>query len=113
MRGRNPRPLTLDADDVPILEAISRSRSLPWFQVQHARILLGIAAGQRVQVVAFQMQCDAATVWRACRNYEQRGLDAVLWEGGRSGRPQRLSPPSSAPRSCNSLAWSRLPGGCT
>src|SRR4051812_45361410 len=77
MRGRKPRPLTLDADDVPILEAISRSRSLPWSQVQHTRILLGIAAGQRVGVVAFQMQCDAATVWRVCRGYERRGLTLI------------------------------------
>ncbi len=45
MRGRKPHSLSLDADDVPILEAISRSRSSPWSQVQHARILLGIAAG--------------------------------------------------------------------
>src|SRR5947208_16258392 len=93
MRGRKPRPLNLKAADVPILETIARSRSAAWFQVQHARILLGVAAGQRVQGLAFQMQCDPATVWRVCRNYEERGLDVVLCDRDRSGRPQRLSPP--------------------
>jgi len=45
MRGRRPRPLTLDSDDVATLQWLARCRSQPWFQVQHARILLGIAAG--------------------------------------------------------------------
>ena len=93
MRGRRPRPLTLAADDVAILQMIARSRSRPWFQIQHARILLGVAAGQRVQTLALQMQCDAATVWRVCRSYEERGLDVVLREATRPGRPQQLSPP--------------------
>ena len=95
MRGRRPRPLTLAADDVAILQMIARSRSRPWFQIQHARILLGVAAGQRVQTLALQMQCDAATVWRVCRSYEERGLDVVLREATRPGRPQQLSPPAA------------------
>src|SRR5437763_15425629 len=95
MRGRRPRPLTLDADDIAILQWLARCRSQPWFQIQHARILLGIAAGQRVKTLAREVQCDAATVWRICRGYEQHGLDAVLWEAPRPGRPQQLSPPAA------------------
>src|SRR5690349_11646558 len=83
MRGRRPRPLTLDSDDSAILQWLARCRSQPWFQIQHARILLGIAAGQRVKTLAREVQCDAATVWRICRGYEQHGLDAVLWEARR------------------------------
>jgi hypothetical protein len=93
MRGRNPRPLTISAADASILESIVRCRSRPWFQVQHAQILLGIADGQRVQDVARQSRCDPATVWRVCRGYEDCGLDIVLWEGPRPGRPQQISPP--------------------
>ena len=95
MRGRRPRPLTLDADAIAILQWLARCRSQPWFQIQHARILLGIAAGQRVKTLAREVQCDAATVWRICRGYEQHGLDAVLWEAPRPGRPQQLSPPAA------------------
>ena len=38
MRGRKPRGLSLAAHDKSILEQIARSRTLPWFQVQHARL---------------------------------------------------------------------------
>src|SRR5712664_3233171 len=78
MRGRRARPLDIAASDIPVLQFVAHSRSLPWFQVQHARILLAVRAGQRIQAVASQMQCDEATVWRLCRRYEQRGLVAVL-----------------------------------
>ncbi len=93
MRGRYPRPLTLDPEDIPILQAVARSRTRSGFQIERARILLGVAHGRRIQTLAFQMQCDPATVWRACRDYERRGLDAVLWEADRPGRPQQISPP--------------------
>src|SRR5438876_10871440 len=95
MRGRRPRPLTLGSDDVAVLQSLARCRSRPWFQIQHARILLGVAAGQRVKTVASALQCDAATVWRVCRGYEQHGLDVVLWEAPRPGRPPQLSPPAA------------------
>src|SRR6266446_8792459 len=97
MRGRKARPLDIASSDVPILQDIARSRTLPWFQVQHSRILLAVWAGHRIGAIAGQMQCDEATVWRLCRRYEQRGLPAVLDEGQRSGRPQRLSPPPACP----------------
>ena len=44
MRGRKPRPLTLSNADTPILEFIAHNRRLAWFQVQHARIVLAVAA---------------------------------------------------------------------
>src|SRR6266540_3758797 len=95
MRGRKPRVLNLDSDDAAILQTLACCRSRPWLQVQHARILLGIVAGQRVQTLVRELQCDAVTVWRVCRGYEQHGLDAVLWEAPRPGRPQQLSPPAA------------------
>jgi hypothetical protein len=67
MRGRKPYPLTMASGDAEMLHEIARSRCLPWLQVQHARIVLAVAAGQRIQTVAFQMQCNEATVWRVCR----------------------------------------------
>ena len=52
MRGRKPRPVTLAADDLPRLERIARQVSLPFFQVQRARIVLAIAGGESVQDVS-------------------------------------------------------------
>lgn len=95
MRGRKPRRLLLAAHDKSILEQIARSRILPWFQVQRARAVLAIAEGARVQTVAFQMQCDPSTVWRLCRRYEEAGLEGVLAEMPRAGRPIEISPPAT------------------
>ena len=92
MRGRKPRCLSLVAHDEPILEQIARSRTLPWLQVQRARAILAIARGERVQTVAWQMQCAPSTVWRMCRCYEQRGLEGLLSEAPRSGHPDEISP---------------------
>src|SRR6516162_3161378 len=93
MRGRRPTPLTIAAPDLPILEAVARSRRLCWFQVQHARIVLAVAGGERVQDVASRLECDRATVWRVCRRYERGGLTKLLLDDPRLGRPQEISPP--------------------
>ncbi|MGZ3414077.1 MAG: hypothetical protein ACXVAT_09575 [Isosphaeraceae bacterium] len=48
MRGRKPLPLRIGPDDAPILQQIACSRSLPWYQIQRARIVLGVAAGEPI-----------------------------------------------------------------
>lgn len=92
MRGRKPRGIELTAHDRHLLQQIARSRTLPWFQIQRARLVLAMAAGERVQTVAERMQCDPSTVWRVCRRYEQKGLAGVLAEAARTGRPAEISP---------------------
>jgi hypothetical protein len=47
MRGRKPRPLTISPADLPILQGVAHSRRLAFFQVQHARIVLAVAADAR------------------------------------------------------------------
>lgn len=99
MRGRQPSPLTIAAKDKPILAEIARSESLPWCQVRRARIVLALAAGERTQTIAWQMQCDTATVWRTGQRYLRSGLAGVLanpWEG-HCGRTVRISPPPEGP----------------
>ena len=95
MRGRKPLPVVLVPTDRPLLEAVARGRRFAWFQVQHARIELAVAAGDRVQDVAARVQCARATVWRACRRYERGGLTKLLQDDTRAGRPQEVSPPSA------------------
>ena len=93
MRGRKPCPLTIAAVDLPILRAVARARRLAWFQVQHARIVLAVAAGESIEAIAARLECDRATVWRVCRRYEEGGLKKLLRDGPRPGRPQEISPP--------------------
>lgn len=97
MRGRRPHRILLAAHEVPILQQIARSRTLPWFQVQRARVVLAMADDDRVQTVAFQMQCDPSTVWRICRRYEEAGLEGLLADAPRSGHPLEISPPPARP----------------
>lgn len=113
MRGRKPRPLTIAAADADILRAVARSRHLCFYHVQHALIVLAVAAGEPIQSVASRLECDRATVWRVCRRYEQGGWKQLLLDEPRLGRLQEISPPSSVLRSSNWLAWSRLPRACT
>ena len=92
MRGRKPRPFFLHTADLPRLHQVGDSRSLPFATVQHARIVLAVAGGQRIQDVARLHECDPATVWRLCRRYERGGLPRLLDDLPRSGCPQRISP---------------------
>src|SRR6516165_6281724 len=95
MRGRKPRPLTIAAPYLPILQAVARARHLAWFQVQHARIVLAVAAGEPIHSVAARMECDRATVWRLCRRYEHGGWPRLLLDEPHLGHPQEISPPAA------------------
>src|SRR5437660_9030137 len=110
MRGRRPRPLTISAADTPILEAVAHSRCLAWCQVQHARIVLAVAAGERVGDLATRLECDRTTVWRVCRRYEQGGLSKLLLDEPRPGRPQEISPPPASPDRRTRLPGTRRQG---
>src|SRR5579883_2849313 len=112
MRGRKPRSLTISAADRPILEFVAHDRRLAWFQVQHARIILAIAAGERVGDLATRLECDRTTIWRVCRRYEQGGLKQLLQDDPRRDIRWRF-PPSNVPRSSNSLAWDPSLRDCT
>jgi hypothetical protein len=107
MRGRKPRGFSLAAHDIPPLEQIAHSRTLPWFQVQRARAVLAMAQGERVQTVAFQSQCDPCTIGRLCRRYEQRGLEGLLSEAPRVGHPMKISPPAPRPNRATGLSGAR------
>jgi hypothetical protein len=86
MRGRKPLRVTIAPGDGLVLQWIARGEGVPWFQVQRARIVLGIAGGQRTAAVAAKIGCDEATVWRTCRRYEQAGLSGLLSDRRRSDR---------------------------
>jgi hypothetical protein len=93
MRGRRPCPLSIDSHDRTILQEVARSEFLPWYQVRRARTVLAIAEGQRTSAVASRLECDAGTVRRTCRRYNDTGVRGLLEEPQRPGRPARISPP--------------------
>src|SRR5215203_4409452 len=78
MRGRRPDALTIRRPDKSELERIAHSESLPWFRVRRARIVLGIAAGRRREVLAAELDCDQSTIWRTCQRYRSLGLSGLL-----------------------------------
>jgi transposase len=94
MRGRRPEKLTIARRDQEALHSAAHSGSLPWFQVQRAKIVLAIASGERQCSVAARLECDEATVWRACQRYRQDGLASLFVDGrqGNSGRLLQISP---------------------
>jgi transposase len=94
MRGRRPEKMTIAGPDRDALHSVAHSGSLPWFQVQRAKIVLALAAGERHCSIAARLECDATTVWRAGQRYCQGGLASLLADGrqGNSGRPEYISP---------------------
>jgi hypothetical protein len=98
MRGRKPERVAIAKRDQEILLAVAHTGSLPWFVVQRAKIVLAIAAGERPCSVASRLECDHATVWRACERYRRGGLPNLLADGrrGNLGRPQQISPVQQA-----------------
>jgi transposase len=94
MRGRRPEELTIARQDQDALHSVAHNGSLPWFQVQRAKIVLAIAAGERCCSVAARLECDEATVWRACQRYRRDGLASLFADDrqGNSGRPPQFFP---------------------
>jgi transposase len=94
MRGRYPEVLKLRSADVGELKRIAHSETASWSQVQRARIVLGIAAGQRRETLASQMECDESTIWRICQRYRQGGLVGLIADQrrGHSGRDLGITP---------------------
>src|SRR3954451_14008570 len=94
MRGRKPEVLSIHSSDLSELERIARSDTSPWYQVRRARIVLGIAAGQRREVLATQLECDESTIWRTCQRYRNQRLSGLLADQrqGHSGRDLGITP---------------------
>jgi hypothetical protein len=94
MRGRKAESLTIPPSDVIELERVAHLDTSPWYQVRRARIILGIASGQRQEALASQLGGDPCTVWRTCQHDRNRGLSSLLADHrqGHSGRDLGITP---------------------
>src|SRR5579871_88962 len=94
MRGRRPDTVTIHGPDKSELERIAHSDRMPWFRVRRARIVLGMAAGQRREILASELDCDESTIWRTCQRYQRLGLDSLLTDQrpSHSGRDVQITP---------------------
>jgi transposase len=92
MQGRKPRGVELKPEDMAQLEGLIRSGKTEQRIAYRARVLLAMHWGERVAPVSERVEHDPATLWRICRRYEERGIEAVH-DAPRSGRPPRIFPP--------------------
>src|SRR5512144_3108432 len=94
LQARLQEKLTIAHRGQNALHSAAHSGSLPWFQVQRAKIVLAIAAGERQCSVAARLECDESTVWRACERYRREGVASLFADSrqGNSGHPQQISP---------------------
>lgn len=83
--------LSLNEADRKQLRAISRHRSTPRGIVQRIHIVLGAAEGLANRVLARELCTSVPTVllWR--KRYESGGLQGILEDRPRSGRPKLIS----------------------
>jgi hypothetical protein len=89
MRGRKPLPLKIAPGDLDVLRGLASGAGGRRYQCARARIVLAVAAGERIRVVAERHQCAESTVWRLCRRYERGGLSGLLADGRRTLARQR------------------------
>lgn len=92
MRGRNPDKFILKPKDKLALQELLRDGQTPLVVARRAQILLGRAEPDcQVIQLSDSVDRDAATIWRVCERYRQKGLDAALYDASRSGRPPVFS----------------------
>ena len=112
MRGRRPEKLTIARRDQKILHAAAHNGSLPWFQVQRAKIVLAIAAED--------VNGLSPTAWNVMSprfGVFVNGIARMAWRVysptvGRAIRDVRSkSPPCNGHKSWYSPVWNRLPRG--
>ena len=88
MRGRKPKKFELKAKDKAILQKLLGDGQTPLRVARRAQILLRRAEpGQRVCALGEKVERNSATIWRVCQRYTRGGLEAAIYDAGRSGRP--------------------------
>jgi transposase len=86
------RVVTLRRGDRARLERLVRTRTTPHRVVERAQIVLASADGQSGSAICERLDVARPTVSLWLDRYAQDGLDALLADRPRSGRPKRITP---------------------
>ncbi|HEX9579778.1 MAG TPA: IS630 family transposase [Gemmatimonadales bacterium] len=86
------RVVDLRRGDRARLEGVARARTTPQRVVERAQIVLASAAGEPGSTICQALDVARPTVTLWLDRYEEGGLDALLADRPRSGRPKRISP---------------------
>src|SRR5687768_4099047 len=90
------RRVELRRGDRAKLEGLSRSRTAPRRLLERAEIVLGSAAGLSGNDLCARLGVSRPTVTLWLDRYEEGGLQALLADRARSGRPKRTTPETDA-----------------
>jgi transposase len=112
---RKAQSIVLDADTREQLERLDRSRSAPVRLAQRSRIVLLAATGVDNETIGAALGITRQKVGRWRSRYAERGLEGILSEKQRSGRPPSISNRRRAAivrktldeRPANATQWSR------
>jgi len=85
-------PLWLDPPERTALEAVVRRPTAPAAHVDRARAVLRAAAGETYTAIAAGLGRKDETIGRWVARYRAEGLEGLLTDRPRSGRPPRLPP---------------------
>jgi transposase len=88
--------LSIDSDEVSLLESIARSRTEPAIRVGRARMLLAYRANPSSTAVGEQIGVMRHTVRRCVRRAQRLGAMAALDESPRPGKAPSITPEARA-----------------
>jgi hypothetical protein len=91
MPRHSPFRIILSADEQQELMARARRYTLPYFQVQRAKMILLAAEGMDNDEIARRLQTRREVVWQWRKRFYEKRL-AGLEERPRPGRPRVFSP---------------------
>lgn len=88
--------ICLPVEEQEKLEAIIRKGKSPARTIRRAQTLLFANEGKEDKQIASLLRCAVSSVYCTRRRYCEEGLEAVLNEKARSGRPEKLVGKSKA-----------------
>ena len=112
---RRAPTIDLDTETRERLEQLARSRSQPLRLIQRSRIVLLAASGLDNETIAVELKITRQKAGRWRNRFAERGIDGILKEEPRPGRPPVIGPRKRAAivrttleeKPANATKWSR------
>jgi transposase len=108
MQKRLP-PILLDEQDRQELNQVLQKGKYSVRKVKRAKVVLLLAAGEKVPLISAQVGVSEATVYNVYHRYDPGKLSQALEESPRSGQPRKVTPLLEA--EVTRIACSKAPEG--